>query len=177
MLAFDIALDLFPVHTKWRVGKHVIELVRVELVVAKGVAKLDAAYVLTFDEHIAFADGIALRVKFLAKGTHHRIGVEFMHILHATGEKAAGTGCGVVNGTNDAVLSQRIVIFHKHERSCEPYDIARRKVLPGCLVGTFSKAPNQLFEHQAHVVVADFLGAEVHGGYFLHHLKEQVGFV
>ena len=170
-------LDLLPVHAEGRIGEHVVELVGVELVVAERVAELDAAHVLALDEHVALADGVALGVEFLAEGAHDGLGVQLVDVLHAAGEEAAGARRGVVDGADDALFGEGVVVFHEDQGGRQPHDVARGEVLAGRLVGAFRKAPDQLLEDEAHVVVADGLGAEVRGGHLLHDLEEQVGLV
>ena len=62
MLLLDLAFDLLPIHAKGGIGEHVVKLVGVELIIAEGIAELDAAHILPLDEHIALADGIAFGV-------------------------------------------------------------------------------------------------------------------
>ena len=177
MLVIDFGFDLFPVDAEGGIGEHVVELVGVELIVTEGVAELDAADILPLDQHIRFANGIGFGVQFLAEGAHHRLGIEFVDVFHAAGEKAARPRRRVVDGADDAVPGQRLVVFHKDQRGGETDDIARGEVLPGGFIGTFSKAPDQLLEDQTHLVVGDCLGAEIGVGKLLHHLVKQVGVV
>ena len=62
VLLFNRALDLLPIHAKGRIREHIVELVAGKLVIAEGVAQLDAAHILPLDQHIALADRITLRV-------------------------------------------------------------------------------------------------------------------
>ena len=102
---------------------------------------------------------------------------ELVDIFHAAGKKPARPRRRVVDRADDAVPGQRLVIFHKNQRGGETDDVARGEMLPGGFVGTFSKAPDQLFENQPHLVVGDRLGAEIGGGKLLHYLVQQVGII
>ena len=83
MFVVNLALNLLPVHTKRWVREHVVELIQRQLVVREGVAQLNTADVLTFDQHVGFTDSVGFRVQLLAKGTHDRVRVQFVHIFHA----------------------------------------------------------------------------------------------
>lgn len=123
MLGFDRILDLLPIHTKGRIGEHVVKLVGVELVITQGVAQFDAADVLALDEHVPLADGVALGVQLLAKGAHHRARIQLVHVLHAAGKKSASARRGVVDGADDAVVAQSFVILHEHEGGRQAHDV------------------------------------------------------
>ena len=173
----NVAFDLFPVHAKGRVGEHVVELAGVEVVVGERVAQLDVADILPFDEHVGLADGVAFGVQLLTKGAHDGLGVQLVHILHARRQKATRPRCWVINGADDAGLGEGFVVFHEHQRGGQAHDVARGEVFASSLVGAFGKFADQLFKHQAHLVVGNGFWVQVHGADFLHHLVEQVGVV
>ena len=83
MFVVNLALNLLPVHAKRWVREHIVELVLWQLVVREGVTQLNTADVLTFDQHVGFTDSVGFRVQLLAKSTHHRVRVQFVHIFHA----------------------------------------------------------------------------------------------
>ena len=80
-----------------------------------------------------------------------------MDVLHSGGEKAAGSCRWIVNGADDAVFIERIIIIEKHQRGGQIDDITRGKVLPGGLVRTLGKTSDQLLKYQPHIVVGDVL--------------------
>ena len=84
MFFLDLWLDFFPIDAEGRVGKHVVKFLGIQLVVAEGVAKFDAADVLTLNEHVTLANGVAFRVEFLPECSHHRFGIQLVDIFHAT---------------------------------------------------------------------------------------------
>ena len=148
-----------------------------EVIVGERVTKLDMADILPLDEHVGLADGVALGVQLLAKGAHDGLGVQFVHILHARRQKATRARCRVVNGADDAGLGEGFVVFHEHQRGGEAHDVARSEVFASRVVRAFGELADQLFKHQAHLVVGNGLGVQVHGADLLHHFVEQVGVV
>ena len=48
-------------------------------------------------------------------------------------------------------------------------------MLTGGLVGAFRETTDKLFKHQAHFIVGNRFRAQIGGGEFLHHFKQQVG--
>ena len=175
MFVVNLALNLFPVHAKRRIREHVVELVQRQLVVRESVTQLNTTDVLAFDQHIGFTDCVGFRVQLLTKGAHHRVRVQFVHIFHARREESAGPGGRVINGADDTGLRQGFIIFHKYQRSGQTHDIARGEVLTGGLVRAFRETADKLLEHQAHFIVGNRFRAQISGGEFLHHFKQQVG--
>ncbi len=177
MFVLDLLLDLLPVDAERRIGEHVIEMPAMELVAGQGVAEFDVADLLALDQHVGLADGVALGVEFLAVGPHDRLGVELVDILHPRGQEAARARRRVVDGADDAGGGQGVVILHEHQGGGQADDVARGEVLARRLVGTLGEAPDQLLEHQPHLMVGDGRGREVGGPDLLHHLVQQVGVV
>ncbi len=175
MLVFHGAFDFLPVDAEGRIGKRVVEFLVVEQVVAERVAEFDTADVLPLDQHIAFADGVALGVQFLAKGPHHGRWVQLVNVFHAAGQKPAGPRRGIVDGTDDARLGQGVVVFHEYQRGGQADDVAGREVFASGLVAGLRKSPDEFLEDQSHVVVADRCGAEIGQGDLLDDLVQQVG--
>ena len=175
VLVFDGLLYLLPVHAERRVGEHVVEALRAELVLGQRVPELDAADVLALDEHVALADRVALGVQLLPEGAHHGAGVQLVDVLHAAGEEAAGARCRVVDGADDPVAGQGFAILHEDQGRRKAHDVTGREVLARGVVGTLGEAPDQLFEHQAHLVVADDVEAEIGGRNLLDDLEQEVG--
>ena len=139
VLVFDVTFNFFPVHTKRGIGKHVIETFTEQLVVGQGVAQFDAADVLVLDQHVAFTNGIRLRVQFLPKSTHDRTWVDLMHVFHACRQKAT-SACGwVINGANDAVFAQGFVVIGKHQCGGQTHNVTWGKVLTRCFIRAFCK--------------------------------------
>jgi hypothetical protein len=64
------------------------------------------------------------------------------------------------------------VIFNEKQVHHQLDDIARGEVLAGCFVGYFGEFADQFLKGQAHVVVADDVGAEVEAGEFFSDLLE-----
>ena len=175
MLVFDACFDFLPVDAEGRIGEHVVEPVGVQLVFAERVTQLDAADVLAFDQHVAFADRIALWVQFLTKGSHDRFGVQLVDVFHAAGKKPASSRRGVVDGADDARFGQGVVVFHEDQRRSQPDDVARGEVFSSGLVAGFRKPPDEFLKNEAHIVVADGCGAEVGLSDFLDDFVQQVG--
>ncbi len=72
VFVLDGAFDFLPVDAEGGIGEHVVESVGIKLVVAERIAQFDAADILPFDQHVAFADRVAFGVQLLAKGSHDR---------------------------------------------------------------------------------------------------------
>ena len=172
----DVLFDLFPFHAERRIGQHVVEfLVRVA-VIGKGVAGFDVGDILAFDQHIGFADGVGLIVEFLAEHRQSRLRIVFFQIFPGDRQHAAGTRCGVVNGTHHAGLGQHVVIFDEQQVDHQFDHFARGEVFSGGFVGNLGKLADQLFKHQPHLAVADFVRVQIDVGETLGHLIQQPGF-
>lgn len=133
----------------------------VEAVGGECVAEDDVGDVLPLDEHVGFADGVGLGIQLLPVHDETGVGIEAGEVLAGYGQHAAGSGCGVVDGTHHAGLGQGFVVLDEEEVHHEPDDLSRREVLTGGLVRQLRELPDQLLEHGAHLGVADRLGVQV----------------
>ena len=100
--------------------------------------------------------------------------VDLVQLVLPDRQHAAGTGGGIVERPDHAGLRQRIVIARKQAMDDELDDLPRREVLPGGLVGSFRKLPDQLLENQAHRFVGHSLGVQVDAGKLLHQEEQEI---
>ena len=49
---------LFPIHTKRGIRQHVIKFFIFQAINSKGIAKFNIGWILSFNQHVGFADGI-----------------------------------------------------------------------------------------------------------------------
>ena len=142
----DVVFDFFPINAKRRIGEHVIECGGIELIVRQGIAQLDVADLLAFDQHVGFADGVAFGIELLTKGDGSGLWIELVDVFHPRRQEATRTRGWVIDGADDVWLGQYFIIFHKDQRGCQPHDIAWGKVFTCGVVGTLCKASDQLFK-------------------------------
>ena len=184
-LVFDVALLLLPLHTKRRVGQHVIEAALLALLVAgvgilgEGVAQGDVVGIFAFDEHVGAADGPGLVVPVLAVQQWVGIAVEVADVFFGHRQHAARATGWVVDGF-DNVAAAQVLLWCQQQIDHQFDDFARGEVLPGFFVGLLRPNPNQLLKHIAHLhgsLVCGQAGkAQVEGGELLDDLEQQVLF-
>ena len=177
MFVLDVLFDLFPVHAKGWIRQHVVKLIHSKLVIRQRVPQFNPADILTFNEHVGFTDSVGFWIEFLTKRTHHRIRVQLMQIFHTGREEATRPRSRVINGTDNAIFGQYIIIFHKDQCCSQTYNVTRGKVFPGRFIGTFSKTTDQFFKHQTHVMVGYALWTQIRGGKLLHDFIQKVGII
>ena len=146
-------------------------------VVTQGVAEYDILDVLSFDQHVDFADRIGLGVEFLPEQHQASGWVQCSDILFAQAQHAAGASRGIVQAAHDTGDGQDVVVKDKEQGHHEPDHVALGVVFAGCLIGEFGKAANQVFEDQPHLVVVDDAWVQINRRELLHNLVEQVGAV
>ena len=171
----DDGLDLFPLHAKRRIGKHVVEELPKESVGGEGVPEDDVGDVLALDEHVGLADGVGFGIELLPVHDEAGVRIEPMEVFPCLGEHAARSRRGVVDGADDTGLVQGIVILDEEEIHHEADDLTRGEVFSGGLVGKFGEFTDQLLKDRPHLVVADHLGMQINPGELLCDLVKQAG--
>jgi hypothetical protein len=146
-------------------------------VVTEAVAARDVAGVLGLQEHVGFADAVALVIELLAEDLEVGVGVEREEVVLRDREHAAGAARGVVEGLHDALRAQDVVVAREEQVDHQADDLARGEVLTRGLVGLLREAPDQVLEDRAHHVVRHDLGMQVDLGEALHHEEENVRLV
>ena len=181
MLLRDRFLDLLPFDAKRRIGKHVVKLLARQAIVGQRVAVDDVADVLPLDQHVGLADRVRLGVQFLA--VHHQpsirvvplpsLGTHQMILGHR--QHASGSGCRIVQRTDNAGLGQCVVVFDEQQVDHQPDDFSRREMFSGGFVGQFRELANQFFKDVPHLLVANDFGMQVDVGELFGDQIQQMG--
>ena len=171
---FDDFFGFFPVHPKWRIGKHVIKLLFFQTVHCKSIAKLDVAGVLPFDQHVRLTDGVRFGIDFLTEYFEFCFGVEFFDILLTDGQHTACSTGRVIQRFDNAFLGKNVLIFDKKHVDHQANDFPWCKVFSCCFVGLFRKSSDKVFKdishfHGIHVGQVNLLKG-------LHHSEKDIRF-
>ena len=170
MLAGHIILFRFPLHSKRRVGQHVVELlVRMTVAVnlplflparAQRVAKGNVLHIFALDKQVGTADGVGFGVVLLSEQFHVRIGVLVADIFLRHRQHAARPAGRIVDFKHLAGGVDNFVA-RKQQAHHQVNHFAGRKVVSRLLVGLLIKPPHKVFKNIAHVYVGNAVGMEV----------------
>ena len=184
VLAGDVVFFRLPFDAKWRIGQHVVKaFIRVTITVDKsflalagtqGIAENDVRDLFVLDHQVRAANGVRLRVVFLAKKLKVCAGIEaglfVTNQLVRFGQHATGAAGGIVDIDDLAILVHKIVMGEQNADH-QPDDFAWREVITGLFVGLFVETTNQVFEQIAHLDVRDAVRMEIDGRNFFDDLK------
>ena len=98
-------------------------------------------------------------------------------VLLGNHQHAARTAARVVNGANDPLAGNAVLVPGEHECDHQVNHVSRREVFARVLVQRLVEAPDQFFEDGAHVGTVNKIGMKVHFSELLQHLKEETRLV
>jgi hypothetical protein len=130
-------------------------------ILGEGVAEDDVRNILPLDEHVGLTDREGLRVQLLSIHGQVGLGVHRGQVFFGDRQHAARPGRGVVDRAHDAGLGQCLAVLDEDQVHHQADDLARREMLPRCLVRQFCEASDELLEDEAHLGVIDFVRVQI----------------
>ena len=103
--------------------------------------------------------------------------MEFAQVVLGDTEHASRSARRVVQCLDYPLGAQLIAVAGEEQIDHQPDDLARSEVLPRSFVRLLAEAPDQLFEHVAHLQTPDSVGMQIDVGELSDDEVEQVGLV
>ena len=139
---------------------------------------MDVVWVFAGNQHIGFADGVGLRVEFLAEQSYIGVGIDlFAEVVLANGQHAAGAAAGVEDAANHALSARGLAVLGEQQGDQQPHHIARRVVFPAGLVRHFGESAQQFLEDLSHGMVVHLIGVQIDLGELVAEDEQPIAFV
>ena len=161
IFSFHTFFGCFPVDTERRIRNDIVELIPLELVIAKRITQTHIVGITAFDKHIGLGNTVYLRIKFLTVACNFCFRIYLTEPFVKAGQHLAGSHCHIVYGCHYTLILHFLLIVAHEQLAHQVDDVACGKVRSSLVVIRFGELSDQFFKDIPHIYSRNDIGSQI----------------